>query len=466
MKAVLYKDLQQIRHNTAMLITAVIAIVAPLSLIATITPLAMGPDMAGVMLRFAVASFTMGLAPTLALDAIRSDFANGTIVSVRACGRPFRQYLAAQLAYAVLPITVLSAALMGFAYLDAPALRTTIAGSQGVALTVTPTLAALALYLWSIFIKGKAMIMTTTTLDSIAETTSAASAPVTSNPAAFPLATSDSTTSDSAASGMPSASGTAAVAPTGPTPLAIRVTDMTFGYRRRKPVLEHIDLDVPAGQSLGILGYNGVGKTTLFGMITGLLRPQTGSATINEAVFHSMREVFQLTDSGNLSPTMTIRENLRFRSMLYATHDDPHPLDLKHLDQLPMVRAFELGEHLDKKVKDLSSGLRKRAGIMAGMLFDPRLILLDEPTNAVDPVTRQLLIDLMRQLKADGRTILTITHDLDYCWEVADRVIVLDDKRVVKDCLLADFGDIDAFRQAATLGRERDHVDFGLGGAQ
>ncbi|OZG58224.1 ATP-binding protein of ABC transporter system [Bifidobacterium myosotis] len=461
MKAVLYKDLQQIRHNTAMLITAVIAIVAPLSLIATITPLAMGPDMAGVMLRFAVASFTMGLAPTLALDAIRSDFVNGTIVSVRACGRPFRQYLAAQLAYAVVPITVLSAALMGFAFLDAPALRPTIAGPQGVALTVTPTLAALALYLWSIFIKGKAMIMTTTTLDSIAETTSAASAPVTSDSAVSPL-----TASDSAASGMPSASGTAAVAPTGPTPLAIRVTDMTFGYRRRKPVLEHIDLDVPAGQSLGILGYNGVGKTTLFGVITGLLRPQTGSATINEAVFHSMREVFQLTDSGNLSPTMTIRENLRFRSMLYATHDDQHPLDLKHLDRLPMVRAFELGEHLDKKVKDLSSGLRKRAGIMAGMLFDPRLILLDEPTNAVDPVTRQLLIDLMRQLKADGRTILTITHDLDYCWEVADRVIVLDDKRVVKDCLLADFGDIDAFRQAATLGRERDHVDFGLGGAR
>ena len=461
MKAILYKDLQQIRHNTAMLVTAVIAIVAPLSLIATITPLAIGPDMAGVMLRFAVASFTMGLAPTLALDAIRSDFANGTIVSVRACGRPFRQYLAAQLAYAVLPITVLSAALMGFAYLDAPALRTTIAGSQGVALTVTPTLAALALYLWSIFIKGKAMIMTTTTLDSIAATTSAASAPVTTDSAVSPL-----TASDSAASGMPSASGTAAAATTGPTPLAIRVTDMTFGYRRRKPVLEHIDLDVPAGQSLGILGYNGVGKTTLFGVITGLLRPQEGSATINSDVFHSMREVFQLTDSGNLSPTMTIRENLRFRSMLYATHDDPHPLDLKHLDQLPMIRAFELGEHLDKKVKDLSSGLRKRAGIMAGMLFDPRLILLDEPTNAVDPVTRQLLIDLMRQLKADGRTILTITHDLDYCWEVADRVIVLDDKCVVKDCLLADFGDIDAFRQAATLGRERDHVDFGLGGAR
>lgn len=258
----------------------------------------------------------------------------------------------------------------------------------------------------------------------------------------------------------PTASGTPAESPT--APIAIRVHDLTFGYRWNRPVLEHIDLDVPAGQSLGILGYNGVGKTTLFSLITGLLRPRHGSATINADVFHSMRDVFQLTESGNLAMTMTVRENLRFRSMLYATRDNPHPIDLEHLDDLPMVRAFELQEHLDKKVKELSTGLRKRAGIMAGLLLDPKLILLDEPTNAVDPITRQLLIDLMRQLKADGRTILTITHDLDYCRQVADRVVVIDDKRVARDLTVADYADEAAFRQAATLGRERGHVDFGL----
>ena len=258
----------------------------------------------------------------------------------------------------------------------------------------------------------------------------------------------------------PTASGTPAESPT--APLAIRVHDLTFGYRRNRPVLEPIDLDVPAGQALGILGYNGVGKTTLFSLITGLLRPQHGSATINADVFHSMRDVFQLTESGNLAMTMTVRENLRFRAMLYATRDNPHPIDLEHLDELPMVRAFQLQEHLDKKVKELSTGLRKRVGIMAGLLLDPRLILLDEPTNAVDPITRQLLIDLMRQLKADGRTILTITHDLDYCRQVADRVVVIDDKRVARDLTVADYADEAAFRQAATLGRERGHVDFGL----
>ncbi|NEG54498.1 ATP-binding cassette domain-containing protein [Bifidobacterium sp. SMA15] len=257
------------------------------------------------------------------------------------------------------------------------------------------------------------------------------------------------------------ATDTAHVSPTA-IPLAIRVRDLTFGYKRNKPVLEHVDLDVPEGQSLGILGYNGAGKTTLFSLVTGLLRPWHGSAAINADVFHSMRDVFQLTESGNLAMNMTIRENLRFRAMLYATRDDPHPIDLGHLDTLPMVRAFELQDHLDKKAKELSTGLRKRAGLMAGLLLDPKLILLDEPTNAVDPITRQLLIDLMRQLKADGRTILTITHDLDYCRQVADRVVVLDDKRIVRDCMVAGFADDDAFRNAVTLGRERDHVDFGL----
>ncbi|MBW3087792.1 ABC transporter ATP-binding protein [Bifidobacterium sp. 82T24] len=247
------------------------------------------------------------------------------------------------------------------------------------------------------------------------------------------------------------------------TPIAVSVRDVSFGYRRNRPVLEHIDLDVPKGQSIGILGYNGVGKTTLFGVITGTLRPQSGRAIINADVFGSMRNVFQLTDSGNLTRDMTVRENIRFRAMLYATHDRPHPIDLDHLEDLPMVRAFELGEHLDKKVKELSGGLCKRAGIVAGLLFDPHLIMLDEPTNAVDPVTRQLLIELMRQLKADGRTIMTITHDLEYCWEVADRVVMLDDRRIVGDHRIADYADYESFRQAATLGRERNDVDFGIG---
>ena len=113
-------------------------------------------------------------------------------------------------------------------------------------------------------------------------------------------------------------------------------------------------------------------------------------------------------------------------------------------------------------IHPLSTGLRKRVGIVAGMLFDPHVIMLDEPSNAIDPITRSLLVDYVNQLRADERTLLTVTHDLEYCWNVADRIIILDDEHLVKDMMLAEFDDYEAFTKASTLGRDRTHVDFGL----
>lgn len=245
----------------------------------------------------------------------------------------------------------------------------------------------------------------------------------------------------------------------------IAVRDVAFGYTCKKTVLEHVSFGVPQGQSLAILGYNGVGKTTLFNIIVGLLRPRSGEAVINANLVPSMQDVFQLSDESNLAATMTVRENIRFRAMLMDTgrRNGRQAIDLEHLENEKLVQAFGLTEHLDKKVKELSSGLRKRAGLVAGMLFEPHVILLDEPTNSVDPITRDLMIDLMEQLNDSGRTILTITHDLEYCWSVADRVVILDDRHIAKDMMLDDFQDFDAFKQAATLGRTADEsVDFGI----
>lgn len=241
----------------------------------------------------------------------------------------------------------------------------------------------------------------------------------------------------------------------------IKVNDLTFGYKRKQAVLEHITFAVPKGQSLAILGYNGVGKTTLFDLIVGLRRPWSGYAAINKAFVPSMRDVFQMTEQGGLIDTMTVRENFKFRKMLFKPKDDDKTF-FEALEKNPLVRAFELNDHLDKKVSDLSSGLRKRVGIVAGMMFDPHVIMLDEPTNAIDPLTRDLLIEYMGRLRADNRTILTITHDLHYCWNVSDRIIVLDHKHIALDAMLSDFNSFDEFSKAAMLGKEHEHVDFGL----
>jgi len=246
----------------------------------------------------------------------------------------------------------------------------------------------------------------------------------------------------------------------------IAVEHVTFGYKKRQTVLEDIDFTVPQGQSLAILGYNGVGKTTLFRLIVGLLRPREGRCVIDRRRVPSMRDVFQMTENGNLVGTMTVRDNIHFRQLLFRSGkgiaDGGHTVDSKRLEDEPLVRAFELEGHLDKKVAELSTGLRKRVGIVAGMLFDPHVIMLDEPSNAIDPITRSLLVDYVNQLRADERTLLTVTHDLEYCWNVADRIIILDDKHLVKDMMLAEFDDYEAFTKASTLGRDCTHVDFGL----
>lgn len=249
-------------------------------------------------------------------------------------------------------------------------------------------------------------------------------------------------------------------------PPIIAVQDITFGYKRKQSVLEHVSFDVPKGQSLAILGYNGVGKTTLFNLIVGLLRPWSGQAIINKRYVPSMRDVFEMTEQANMINSMTVRDNIKFRKLLFdnrkARKAGARTIDLATLEDQKLVQAFGIGEHLDKKVSDLSSGLRKRAGLVAGMLLDPHVIMLDEPTNSVDPLTRQLLVDYINQLRADGRTILTITHDLHYCWEVADRIIILDHKRLIADHMIVDFPTFEEFEKAATLGQEKTHVDFGI----
>lgn len=192
--------------------------------------------------------------------------------------------------------------------------------------------------------------------------------------------------------------------------MSVAVEHVTFGYGGRQTVLDDVSFTVPQGQSVAILGYNGVGKTTLFKLIAGLLRPRSGRCVINGMLVPSMRDVFLMTEHANLISAMSVRDNIRFR----------------------------------------------------GLLFDPHVIMLDEPTNSIDPITRDLLIDYVNRLHACGRTILTVTHDLEYCWKTMDRAVILDDRRIAGDVMLADIPDHEAFTHIATLGHDRRTVDFGL----
>jgi ABC-type multidrug transport system ATPase subunit len=246
---------------------------------------------------------------------------------------------------------------------------------------------------------------------------------------------------------------------------AITVQHVNFAYHHNDLVLENISFEVQCGQSLCILGINGVGKTTLLNLIVGLLKPKSGRAIINQTVAHSYRDVFLLTDMSNLSEDMSVRDNIAFKIMLmnrhHTSHNDTLP-NMGSLEEEPLIKAFELESQLDKKVSTLSSGMRKRVGIVTGMLFNPRIIMLDEPTNSIDPFTRQLLIEYMNELHKAGRTLLTVTHDLEFCWKTATRVIILNNRQIIRDMMLGEYESFEDFSYAAGLTSQAIHKDFGI----
>lgn len=140
------------------------------------------------------------------------------------------------------------------------------------------------------------------------------------------------------------------------TPIAISVRNVTFGYTRHDTVLDHVGFGVPHGQSLAVLGYNGVGKTTLFRIITGLLRPRSGEAIVNADVIHGMRDVFMLSADGALATQLSLRENIAFRAKLF---DHGHIAIDRRIADFPDFDTFKAAMTIDEPHPAVSFGFNE-----------------------------------------------------------------------------------------------------------
>ena len=194
--------------------------------------------------------------------------------------------------------------------------------------------------------------------------------------------------------------------------------------------LDRLDLDVRAGEFFGLLGPNGAGKTTTVHLLATLLAPTRGTARVvghdvaqdDFAVRRAIGLVFQDT---TLDRDLTVQENLRFAARLWNL---PARLAVPRIDAL--VRQFGLGERRDDPVRTLSGGMRRAADLARGMLHEPRVLFLDEPTAGLDPRARRSLWELIRRLReASGLTVLLTTHYVEEA-EPCDRVAVLDHGRL------------------------------------
>jgi sodium transport system ATP-binding protein len=201
---------------------------------------------------------------------------------------------------------------------------------------------------------------------------------------------------------------------------------------------DDVSLDVHAGEIVGLLGPNGAGKTTILRMIAGILQPDSGAVFINgqdlAANPLAAKQVigFHSGDT-QLYQRLNPREALLYFGRLYGMDDRTLA---RRIDQL--VEELEMGPFAHRPCNTLSSGQRQRANIARAFLHKPDLLILDEPTNALDVVSGQFIVEAIRREKAAGRAVLFSTHIMGEAEYLCDRIALLHEGRIVDEGPLPD----------------------------
>lgn len=213
----------------------------------------------------------------------------------------------------------------------------------------------------------------------------------------------------------------------------ITITNLSKNYNGTT-VLNIDHLEIPKGQSFGLVGNNGAGKTTLFSLLLDLIRPSSGNVFNNDITVSQSEEWKPFTasfiDESFLIGYLTPEEYFNFIGELRNRNKADVATFLKDFED------FFNGEILNQKkyLRDLSKGNQKKVGIVAALIGDPKVIILDEPFANLDPTTQIKLKKLIRDLTESSEvTVLISSHDLIHVTEVCERIVVLDKGKVVND---------------------------------
>lgn len=192
--------------------------------------------------------------------------------------------------------------------------------------------------------------------------------------------------------------------------------------------VDALDLDVRQGEIFGFLGPNGAGKSTTIRMLLGLIRPTSGSATIfgKDIRKHGTeirREIGYLPGELAMYENLTPRQFFKYSASLYGAENIDFAIELSARMNI---------QKLDEPIGDLSQGNKQKVGIVQALLHRPHLVILDEPTNALDPLIRHELYDMLLLAKSEGMTIFFSSHVLAEAERICDRVAIIRDGRLTR----------------------------------
>lgn len=212
---------------------------------------------------------------------------------------------------------------------------------------------------------------------------------------------------------------------------AITTTNITKTYRKK--VVNNVSMTIPAGSVYGLVGENGAGKTTIMRLITGLAIPTSGTYSLfgidasDKRIYEAKKKLAAIVEAPSLIPTMNAKDNLSYASMYLGI-----PVDEAKIDSI--INTVGLSGVGKKKVKDFSLGMRQRIGIGLCLLNDPKMMILDEPMNGLDPEGIAQLRDLIIKLnKEQGITFMISSHILSELEKVATMFGIISHGKLIKE---------------------------------
>ncbi|AUB80231.1 ABC transporter ATP-binding protein [Candidatus Thiodictyon syntrophicum] len=218
----------------------------------------------------------------------------------------------------------------------------------------------------------------------------------------------------------------------------IEVRNLSRSYGDLKAV-SGVSFDIDHGEIVGLLGHNGAGKTTIMKMLTGYLEPSGGTIRIDgldiaEHRREVQRRVGYLPENCPLYPEQTVLDALEYQAVLHALPSDARPAAIRRA-----VERTALEAKASAQVATLSRGYRQRLGVALAILHSPKILILDEPTNGLDPTQIQHMRELIQELARDA-TVIVSTHILQEVEAVCARVLIMSGGRLALDSQLAAVG--------------------------